>query len=323
MKNITLAILLCASFSINAQVNTNIRIYHTLGTQLFQMNSTTQNDLTQDYQVTRIEYYLTKFSVVHDGGQITAISDDTVALISATDGTFSSIELGSLNITDVEAVKFHIGVYSPVNNEDPSLYPSSHPLAPKSPSMHWGWASGYRFLVYEGVGGVNFSQVFQLHALGNNNYFETTVSAVGEMAGGNLIIALDADYTRGVDNIDVSNGVVAHGVDLDDLTALENFRDFVFSQSVLPLSTSTDDIESDIQWGLFPNPSSDGKIVVSIDSDVTIDKILITDLLGKEVSSVNYSNLKSVEIDIATSGIYLIQLLTNSSIVSTKRVVIQ
>ena len=143
------------------------------------------------------------------------------------------------------------------------------------------------------------------------------------MAGGNLIIALDADYTRGVDNIDVSNGVVAHGVDLDDLTALENFRDFVFSQSVLPLSTSTDDIESDIQWGLFPNPSSDGKIVVSIDSDVTIDKILITDLLGKEVSSVNYSNLKSVEIDIATSGIYLIQLLTNSSIVSTKRVVIQ
>jgi hypothetical protein len=287
------------------------------------MNSTTQNDLTQDYQVTRIEYYLTKFSVVHNGGQITAISDDTVALISATDGTFSSIELGSLNITDVEAVKFHIGVYSPVNNEDPSLYPSSHPLAPKSPSMHWGWASGYRFLVYEGVGGVNFSQVFQLHALGNNNYFETTVSAVGEMAGGNLIIALDADYTRGVDNIDVSNGVVAHGVDLDDLTALENFRDFVFSQSVLPLSTSTDDIESDIQWGLFPNPSSDGKIVVSIDSDVTIDKILITDLLGKEVSSVNYSNLKSVEIDIATSGIYLIQLLTNSSIVSTKRVVIQ
>ena len=323
MKDITLAILLCASFSINAQVNTNIRIYHTLGTQLFQMNSTTQNDLTQDYQVTRIEYYLTKFSVVHDGGQITAISDDTVALISATDGTFSSIELGSLNITDVEAVKFHIGVYSPVNNEDPSLYPSSHPLAPKSPSMHWGWASGYRFLVYEGVGGVNFSQVFQLHALGNNNYFETTVSAVGEMAGGNLIIALDADYTRGVDNIDVSNGVVAHGVDLDDLTALENFRDFVFSQSVLPLSTSTDDIESDIQWGLFPNPSSDGKIVVSIDSDVTIDKVLITDLLGKEVSSVNYSNLKSVEIDIATSGIYLIQLLTNSSIVSTKRVVIQ
>ena len=323
MKNITLAILLCASFSINAQVNTNIRIYHTLGTQLFQMNSTTQNDLTQDYQVTRIEYYLTKFSVVHDGGQITAISDDTVALISATDGTFSSIELGSLNITDVEAVKFHIGVYSPVNNEDPSLYPSSHPLAPKSPSMHWGWASGYRFLVYEGVGGVNFSQVFQLHALGNNNYFETTESAVGEMAGGNLIIALDADYTRGVDNIDVSNGVVAHGVDLDDLTALENFRDFVFSQNVLPLSTSTDDIESDIQWGLFPNPSSDGKIVVSIDSDVTIDKILITDLLGKEVSSVNYSNLKSVEIDIATSGIYLIQLLTNSSIVSTKRVVIQ
>ncbi|MFT6983323.1 MAG: hypothetical protein ACJAUD_002095, partial [Crocinitomicaceae bacterium] len=123
MKNITLALLLCASFSINAQVNTTIRIYHTLGTQLFQMNSTTQNNLAQDYQVTRIQYYMTRMSVVHDGGQITAISDDTVALISAADGTFSEIELGTLNITDVEAVKFHIGVHTPINNADPSLYP--------------------------------------------------------------------------------------------------------------------------------------------------------------------------------------------------------
>ena len=323
MKNITLALLLCASFSINAQVNTTIRIYHALGNQLFQMNSTTQNNLPQDYQVTRIQYYMTRVSVIHDGGQITAISDDTVALISAADGTFSTIELGPLNITDVEGVKFHIGVHTPINNADPSLYPISHPLGPKSPSMHWGWASGYRFLVYEGVGGVNFSQAFQLHALGNNNYFETTVSAVGEMANGDLIIALDADYTRGVEGIDVSNGIVAHGVDGADLTALENFRDFVFSQSVLPLFTSTDNLDSEIQWGLFPNPSNDGKIVVSIDSDVTIDEILITDLLGKEVSRVNYGNLKSLEIEIATSGTYFVQLLTNSSVASTKRFVIQ
>lgn len=323
MKIITLVMLLCAPFLINAQVNTNIRIYHTLGTQLFQLNNTTQNNLTQDYKVTRLQYYMTKFSVVHDGGQITTISDDTVALISAADGIFSTIELGSLIVTDVEAVKFHIGVHSPVNNEDPSLYPSFHPLAPKSPSMHWGWAAGYRFLVYEGVGGNNFSQVFQLHGLGNDNYFETTVNAVGEMLGGNLIIALDADYTRGVETIDVSNGLIMHGVDLADLTALENFRDYVFSQSALPLTVITNDLETNIQWGLFPNPSNDGKILVSIDSDVSIDQILITDLSGKEISRVSSVNLKSVEIDIAISGIYFVQLLTNSIVVSVKRVVIQ
>tara|TARA_B110000305_G_scaffold18756_1_gene17277 strand:+ start:215 stop:1186 length:972 start_codon:yes stop_codon:yes gene_type:complete len=322
MKNIILSILLFGSSSINAQVNTNIRIYHMLGTELFQMNSSTQNNLAQDYKITRLQYYMTKFSVVHDGGQITSVSDDVVALISATDGIFSSIELGSLNISNVEAVKFHIGVHSPINNGDPSLFPSSHPLAPKSPSMHWGWASGYRFLVYEGAGGVNFSQVFQLHALGNQNYFETTVSAVGEMVNGNLVIALDADYTRGVEGINVSNGVIAHGVDGVDLTAIENFRDYVFMESTQSLFASIEDQSIHSQWGIFPNPSKDGIISVSMNNELAIDEILVANLLGKEIKRVHSENVKIMEIDMVPSGTYLVQLLKNREIVSTKRLVI-
>ena len=322
MKNITLVVLLCASFSINAQVNTSIRIYHMLGTQLFQMNSATQNNLTQDYKITRLQYYMTKFSVVHDGGQVTAVSDDTVALISATDGLFSSIELGSLNISNVEAVKFHIGVHSPVNNGDPSLFPSTHPLAPKNPSMHWGWASGYRFLVYEGEGGNNFSQTFQLHGLGNNNYFETTVNAVGEMVGGNLIIALDADYTRGVEDINVSNGVIAHGVDGADLTAIENFRDYVFSQSSQSLSASLNNQLINAQWGVFPNPSNNGVVSISMNNELAIDEILVTNLLGKEIARVNPENINKLEIDMISSGTYIVQLLKNAAVISAKRVII-
>ena len=322
MKNVILGVLLCGAFSINAQVNTNIRIYHLLGTQLFQMNSTTQNNLAQDYKITRLQYYMTKFSIVHDGGQITSVSDDTVALISATDGIFSSIELGSLNISNVEAVKFHIGVYSPLNNGDPALFPSSHPLAPKSPSMHWGWASGYRFLVYEGVGGNSFSQTFQMHGLGNNNYFETTVNAVGEMVNGNLIIALDADYTRGVENINVANGVIAHGVDGADLTAIENFRDYVFSQSTQSLSASIENQSIHSQWGIFPNPSKDGIISISMNNELVIDEILVSNLLGGEITRVNSDNVNKLEIDMVSSGTYIVQLLKNTEVVSTKRVII-
>lgn len=321
MKNFILVVLLFGTLSINAQVNTNIRIYHKLGTQLFQMNSTTQNNLAQDYKITRLQYYMTKFSVVHDGGQITPISDDTVALISATDGMFSSIELGTLNISNVEAVKFHIGVHSPINNEDPGLLPSSHPLAPKSPSMHWGWASGYRFLVYEGVGGNNFSQTFQMHGLGNNNYFETTVNAVGAMVGGDLVISIDADYTRGVENIDVSSGVIAHGIDGADLTALENFRDFVFSQSSETVAVNV--LNDNIKWDVFPNPSVNGKINVSVDSESGIDEVLITNLIGKEVARLSLTKVNNIEIRIPNSGVYIVQLLTNSKVVSAKKVLIQ
>jgi len=139
MKTIV-SILAFAFFTLssNAQVNTELRIYHMLGSQAFQMSTTAQNDLGHDFQVERLQYYVSNFSVVHDGGTETAVNVDTIALMNAADGIFSTIELGSLNITSVESVKFYIGVPQPTNNADPSLYGPDHPLAPQSPSMHWG-----------------------------------------------------------------------------------------------------------------------------------------------------------------------------------------
>ena len=195
------------------------------------MNTIAQNNLLQDYKVTRLQYYITRISVVHDGGNVLAISDDTVALINANGNSFSTIELGDLNVTSIEGVKFHIGVYDPANNANPSLYESGHPLAPKSPSMHWGWAAGYRFLVYEGVGGANFSQTFQFHALGNANYFEVEVPTTAQMVQNTLIIPIDADYVKGVESVDVASGTFAHGVDQEDLDVLTNFKNLVFTGS--------------------------------------------------------------------------------------------
>lgn len=239
MKTIlSLLVVAFVGVSANAQVNTELRIYHMLGTQAFQMSTTAQNNLGEDFQVDRLQYYMSNFSIVHDGGVETTVSSDTIALMNAADGAFSTVELGNHSITNVEGVKFHIGVPQPTNNENPALYGPDHPLAPQSPSMHWGWASGYRFLAYEGKGGMNFSQTFQMHGLGNNNYFQTSVTATGQMVNGTLVIALDADYIRGVENINVGNGVIAHGVDQEDLTALENFRDYVFSASSQDLIAS-------------------------------------------------------------------------------------
>lgn len=304
----------------NAQVNTELRIYHMLGNQAFQLNTTAQNNLTQDFQVARLQYYVSNFSVVHDGGLETVISSDTIALMNAADGIFSTIELGSLNITSVEAVKFHIGVPQPTNNGDPSLYGPEHPLAPTSPSMHWGWASGYRFLAYEGTGGMNFSQMFQMHGLGNNNYFQTTVPATGEMVNGSLVIALDADYARGVDDINVANGVIAHGVDQEDLTALENFRDYVFSQSSQDLTASINE-ETAVAWSIYPNPTSTGTTSIQV-NDNSVDAIRVTNALGQDVAFEEV-NSTSMSIELKESGIYFVSLLKDGKMLSTKRVINQ
>ena len=306
--------------SANAQINTELRIYHMLGTQAFQLSTTTQNNLGQDFQVDRLQYYVSNFSVVHDGGTETAISGDTIALMNAADGNFSTVELGELNITNVEGVKFHIGVPQPTNNEDPSLYSPDHPLAPQSPSMHWGWASGYRFLAYEGKGGMNFSQTFQMHGLGNNNYFQTSVVATGQVVNGTLVIALDADYTRGVEGIDVTNGVIAHGVDQEDLTALQNFRDYVFSASTQDLTASQNEQEL-VDWTIYPNPTLSGEINIAYD-EATIDEVQVTNAMGQLIQSIETSkDLTAVMLE--EPGVYFVSLLQNGSSVATKRIVKQ
>lgn len=319
----TIVALLAFTFvtlSSNAQINTELRIYHMLGTQAFQMSTTAQNNLGHDFQVERLQYYVSNFSVVHDGGMETIISSDTVALMNAADGSYSTIELGNLSITNVEEVRFHIGVPQPTNNADPSLYGPDHPLAPQSPSMHWGWASGYRFLAYEGAGGMNFSQAFQMHGLGNNNYFQTTVVATGQIIGGNLVIALDGDYVRGVENINVSNGVIAHGVDQEDLTALENFRDFVFSSSTQDLTASQQELEA-ANWTVYPNPSN-GKVNINVDSEVAFDNIRITNALGQEVLSIANSELLN-SVELKESGVYFVSLVNDGVSLSTLRIINQ
>lgn len=318
MKKITfLSLFLLFTLASTAQTTTELRIYHKLGTQGFQFNTTTQSSASQDYQVTRLQYYMTKFTVIHDGGQETVINDTVVALINGSDGTYSVVELGSLSLTSVEGVKFHIGVHSPVNNADPSLYAPGHPLAPQSPSMHWGWASGYRFLVYEGKGGVNFSQTFQMHGLGNSNYFETTVNAVGQNVGGTMYIVLDADYTMGVENIDVAAGVIAHGVDAEDKTLIENFRDYVFSQSSEVLVAGTEEQDQLVDWVVYPNPTS-GNVNVTIDGSIEFDEIIVTNTLGQKVFSGNTANNSLV---LNEAGVYFIHLLNDGNILGTKRII--
>src|SRR5690606_31314969 len=100
-----------------------------------------------------------------------------------------------------------------------------HPLGPKSPSMHWGWTAGYRFVAYEGSGGTNFSQTWQLHGLGNENYFQVTADVDVVDEGGVLMMDLNADYTRGVENIDLAAGTISHGTTSEAKTILENWRD--------------------------------------------------------------------------------------------------
>lgn len=277
MKNIAIIFtLMFVSFIVKAQKNVTLHIIHKLGTAPFALNQTAQNNLSQDFKVTRVDYYISGIKIIHDGGMELSLPDKYILVKGS---AYVTEDLGSQNVTNVEGIKFAIGVEAPTNNEDPTLYPENHPLAPQVPSMHWGWASGYRFVAFEGTAGSN-ATIFEMHGLGNNNYFTQTVMAAGENSGNNIDIFLDADYTQAVKDINVAAGPFDHGVNATDLKMLENFRDHVFKAGSRPTSVKNQAAATDFAK-MYPNPVHNELTIDLLVQNNLAKSVQVMDILGK------------------------------------------
>ena len=313
---LSIAILLL-SFNAFSQNTVKLNINQELGALPFTLNTGAQNSLGDDFKISRLEYYLSQFTVVHDGGMETSINS-VYALVDASQAT--TIDLGSHNITSVEAIRFYIGVDSATNHTDPAGYFPTHPLAPQSPSMHWGWASGYRFAALEGVGGSSYNQAIELHGLGNNNYYEAEVITSATATNNEVIIDIHADYTRALDNISVNGGVFNHGFDGEARTLLFNLSKSVFSE----FSTSTIGFSEVNSFNVFPNPTTE-KAIISLETteDLTY-QVLITDILGQEISFFNeVKSNQLIETKLEQAGLYFVQLVKNGQAVITRKLLVQ
>lgn len=319
MKKLVLfLVIFCAvSWSISAQNNVQFNINHLLGDVNFEMNTGAKNNIDNDFNVSRLQYYISEISIIHDGGTETAIEDLWI-LVDASEAT--KVDLGDHNITAVEAIHFHIGVDEAHNHLDPASWPADHPLAPSFPSMHWGWNAGYRFIAYEGMGGAGFNQMIQLHGLGDQNYFKTEVP-VSATAENNVInINLDADYARGLENIGVNSGVIVHGDYGEAKTALENFRDYVFTES--ENVNSTVDFSEVSAFDIFPNPAQgETTLFVSSNEDLTY-QVSVSDVLGRQIQYLNeVKSNTSVELNLNQSGVFIVSLMKEGQPVISKRLI--
>ncbi len=313
-------IFLVAGFISNAQTDVDLTIQHMLGSSPFAFNQATSNDLGNNLEFTRVDYYISQISLIHDGGTETAVPNKYI-YVRASSNVIES--LGSFNITSLEGIKFHIGVEAPTNTSDPAAFTGNHPLAPKSPSMHWGWASGYRFVAVEGNAGASLSNLFQFHGLFDDNYFEQTVMTSGVATTDKLTINLDADYNEALRGIDVSSGAIEHGVNRDDLVVLQNFRDHVFSEGT-GLPQSVKDVASDIDVNIFPNPSAgDFHISITELSNYSVTDLYIYDMMGRQVTQVDMKNSLEADVNIGTSGLYFIKMNDGENTLATKAIVIQ
>lgn len=318
-KIIRIAFLLLFAASANAQTDVSLKINHKLGLEDFMLDAVGTNNLGHEFKANRLEYYLTRVTIVHDGGVETAVSDDIMALVRPEDEISTTIVLGNFDVTTIESVKFHIGVYEPINNGDPTLFDAAHPLAPKSPSMHWGWAAGYRFIAYEGFGGVDFSQNFQLHGLGNVNYFEVQSDVWVETVGGVMVMSLNGDYAAGLNDIDLTAGTVSHGETGAAKKVLENWRDIVFGLYTVGIAEEV----VDFKWSVYPNPSN-GDIVVNFENTTDINQLNIINPLGEIVQSTMLNQSNQLTVTLPESGVYFVIILNKKGeTIATERIIIK
>jgi len=321
MKKYLLSLLVFMAFiSISDAANVKLKINHKLGTEVYENNKPARNNKGEMFQIKHFAYFLSDFTLVHDGGKRQVVTATFFLIFPEANPTLELI--GNFNIEKLEAIEFGVGVNRPYNNEDPAKWSPEHPLAPRVPSMHWGWASGYRFVVMEGTGGEFVSTNYEFHALGNQNFYKNSLEIeVYPNNDGEFIVELDADYTGAVKDIPISQGIINHS-DLGEVVdLLRNFQQNVFTP-ISSMSVENSNLSSN--FVVFPNPSN-GKfrITNSENSTLSVTNLKVYDLLGNLVFESDYSLSNPAEIALDTRGTFVVSLYDSEKLVGSHKIVVE
>ncbi len=303
---------LAISFSLQAQKTVVLSIDHLLEGEKLEFNDAQSSSVADNYEVTRLEYYLSEFKITHDGGQLIQLPD-TWLLVNG--GDRMEVVLGDFAITELEELEFKNGVGTDYNHLDPTLYPSGHPLSIGVPSMHWGWTSGYRFLAIEGNAGSSLGFRYEVHALGDQNLKTVNIPTIGQESNDTIYIELEAFCEAIFQGIDISSGVISHGETGDAEQALINLQRNVFSAKNRPSSTTEVSYDKDIRVVYDQHKIELNRLNAETDVEYRLHN-----LLGQELATGSFLNKASFKVE--KNGIYLLSFSKNGNTFSTKKVLV-
>lgn len=269
--------------------------------------------------IKRAEFYLSGFSVKDEAGQVTNFPD-TYLLVRAQDAS-RRIVIGNVGATPVSKMYMSVGIDTTKNHDDPTLYPETHPLGLKEPSMHWGWAGGYRFLVIEGKvdnSGDGIPETdFEYHNLGDDLYKQTEINITPAIdKGGDISLNIEVDYARLFDQNTMLGNQIVHGSSAKNLAMIKN----AVNNGFFSLATLTSTYES-------PKPQWS---VESINNQWLIQTpgiydavITVADMAGQTMARVNTndSGITIIPAHDLPAGIWLVTL-SNPYFRDTQKVII-
>lgn len=304
-------------FLVQAQQMVRVFIEAKAGAEPFVMNQVMTDDQGNPYQPTFLAYYVSRPIVIHDGGQQTPAPN---AYFLVRGDQKAMLELGEMNVQQIEGVIFSIGVDQASNHLDPASYPSDHPLAYQNPSMHWGWAAGYRFVAYEGRSGNGLVYSYEIHSIGNELYKTVELSTGAREEDGELWIELEGDYTRLLEGIDVSGGLYAHGNLGGASTIMDNFEERVFRVKVVSGLEP-----SPLAWApaMLPNPSGRRSMLALDLRGAESAFVRVSDLSGRMVLErpLPVGEIRE-HLEVDRPGMYFVQLWRDGALWRTERWVV-
>ena len=298
MKNIIIATFLMLFTNVLYSNEVKLNFDFNVAGEEFIINKKYTNNDNINYKITRLEFYMCGF-------KLDDLELDDYLLVN---GNFKTYSLGEYSIDKVNNVTMSFGVKKEDNiNQDPNKYGVFHPLGPKDPSMHWGWAAGYRFWVVEGVvdhdnDGV-YDKSFQYHVLGDEAFRTMSFDIDAFSQDGVLDINMDFDVQKLLLPVDMTKFVAYHDF-YNNSQELRDFINNITSSGVITSKTtsSVESIENNIE--VYPNPAADYLIIGEkyLNSNFSIVAIDGTILLSGTINS-NHINL-----EILVSGTYLIRI---------------
>ena len=309
-KLLLLSLFVLSAFGMQAQSKyVLLDINHLVGTDTCASSVVGTNNLGNQFKINRIQYYIDEIILVHDNG--TADTSDVVALV---DGfTTTRIMLGSFTLDSLESLRFAVGVNSAKNHLDPTTYNPQHPLAPKSPSMHWGWSAGYRFIAAEGMAGSSLTQVFEFHGLGDGNYAHLTIPTEGTLVGSDtLLIKINADYSQIFKGMNLTAGPISHGETGEAAQSLHNMNNYVFSSS--EGNAAMDITKNPLEYSVYPNPSN-GNFKVRTNQR---GQYQVIDMLGRTVDTGSLKEGVNT-VFVRPAGLYVLRIQASNGHVKTTK----
>ena len=322
MKKLILSLTICL-FSLNAFAQNEVIIHfeHQVGDNTFAISTPSTASQGYDFNITRLEYYISEIEIVHDGGQITTVEDQWLLVNPASAEDFS---LGTFDIENVEGLNYALGVDEAHNHLDPTSYSAGHALAPQSPSMHWGWSAGYRFAALEGKTGSSLLIPYEIHALGDINYKNISMAGEATKADNSLTINVLANYMSIFNNINVSSGVIEHSESGAAATLMNNLSTDVFTIMEAANNTAIGDNIEAQSFQVYPNPSTTKNIQVAFDLPTNEQyNIIVTDLAGRIVKEIALQNTATAtNLNMEQAGIYFVQLWKQNEMLAHQKILI-